>query len=57
MYHFAPDQVALAGAMPHLVEPDVPVAPERRRGRGTLSNTSGRYERESREAVDARIQT
>ena len=52
MYHFAPDKAAKVKALRHLAEDSLPVTPERRRGRGSLSNASGRYERESREAVD-----
>ena len=52
MYHFAPDQAKSACPVPIPAAPGNPVAPERRRGRGTGSNASGRFERESREAVD-----
>ena len=52
MYHFAPENAAIAKAVPHPREIGPAIAPERRRGRGSLSNVSGRFERESREAMD-----
>ena len=53
MLHVSLDQSAMDQAIPHAVAHDGNlIAPERRRGRGSISNASGRFERESREVVD-----
>ena len=53
MLHVTLDQSARDLAVPHAINHDGSlIAPERRRGRGSVSNPGGRFERESREAVD-----
>ena len=53
MLHVSLDQSAMDAAIPHaLDQADNLVAPERRRGRGAVSNASGRFESRTREAVD-----
>ena len=52
MLHFAPAETAKAKAIAQLADAGSAIAPDRRRGRGSVSNTGGRFEQERREAVD-----